>query len=331
MKSLKNKLLLSVWMLVATLVTLASTTYAWFASNREVILDEFDMELDTQQNLLISVDGENFSSRISKDDLKKAISAKYKGVSFNEAQASDFDDVKFEPVTTYDLNTFKEISNNLDEDKNYILTDTDVKKGQFISFDLWFQYTSFKNDSNSYYITFVGDTYAEKNNTVATSISGSRSEVILNNSLVTPEKSYKSGETIEIDTGGALRLGVTTSDNQNLIYEPNLGIASYAIDGETDDRYNPDMNPMLTYFNNLNLGNLKPITENKDFYKNTIKSFDTNQKLATLVNENNSFNNVKITVYVWLEGMDADYIIGCTDTNLKMVLNFCVKEVEEVQ
>lgn len=332
MNKLRNKLLLSIWMLVATTVTLASTTYAWFASNKEVGLDDFDLELETQQNMLVSIDGVNFSSRITNEELKRGIVAKYKGIDVNEVDdISSFDDIHLQCVT-YDGTTFKKITDKVDSNKNYILEETSVSSGMFISFDLWFQYTSFKNDNSSYYVTFVGDSYSD-NNVSSSYLNGSKNDVVLYNKLTTIDKNYIAGDVITINTGNALRLGVTTNESENLIFEPNIGYSSYAILGETDPLYDPAYNPMLTYFNNINLGNLAPISENVDMYKKTKDfNFNSNTKLGVFTkNDDNLYNTIKITISVWLEGMDGDYIIGCTNSSLSMLLNFCVKKYEEVE
>lgn len=331
MNKLRNKLLLSIWMLVATTITLASTTYAWFASNKEVGLDDFDLELETQQNMLVSIDGVNFSSRITNEELKRGIVAKYNGIDVKDVNdISSFDNIHLQCVT-YDGTTFKKITDKVDSNKNYILEETSVSSGMFISFDLWFQYTSFINDSSSYYVTFVGDSYSD-NNVSGSYLNGSKNDVKLYNKLTTIDKNYNSGEVITINTGDALRLGVSTNESENLIFEPNDGLSSYAISGETIPKYNPAYNPMLTYFNNINLGNLAPISENVDVYKNTIKNFNSDTKLGVFTkNDDNLYNTVKITISVWLEGMDGDYIIGCTNTSLSMLLNFCVKKYEEVE
>lgn len=330
MNKLRNKLLLSIWMLVATTITLASTTYAWFASNKEVGLDDFDLELETQQNMLVSIDGVNFSSRITNEELKRGIVAKYNGIDVKDVNdISSFDNIHLQCVT-YDGTTFKKITDKVDSNNNYILEETSVSSGMFISFDLWFQYTSFKNDNSSYYVTFVGDSYSD-NNVSGSYLNGSKNDVKLYNKLTTIDKNYNAGEVITINTGDALRLGVTTNESENLIFEPNDGLSSYAISGETIPKYNPAYNPMLTYFNNINLGNLAPISENVDMYKNT-KNFNSDTKLGVFTkNDDNVYNTIKITISVWLEGMDGDYIIGCTNTSLSMLLNFCVKKYEEVE
>ena len=41
------------------------------------------------------------------------------------------------------------------------------------------------------------------------------------------------------------------------------------------------------------------------------------------VNEDNTgYNDIKITVSIWLEGYDADYFIGIDIKSIKMYLNF---------
>ena len=36
---------------------------------------------------------------------------------------------------------------------------------------------------------------------------------------------------------------------------------------------------------------------------------------------------IKITVAIWLEGMDADYFVGVDSNSIKIFLNFSMKEV----
>ena len=138
---------------------------------------------------------------------------------------------------------------------------------------------------------------------------------------------YVAGDTIKVDTTNALRLGVLHDDGEtSSIFEPSIGLGSYAIEGQTDLNYNPSKNAMFTYFNNIHEAQLRPISGNDEElvkkYKNTYKSLGEAVSFGVFEKENGKYNDIKLTVSLWLEGMDADYISGVYDRSVSMFLNF---------
>lgn len=362
-RSIRKKLILLVVMFGATIVTLTSTTFAWFATNRNAWLDKFELNIESPKSLLISVDGENFRTNIPSEVLKEAVVKKIVGEDTVVTQAvinEEFEKITLKPVTSIDLVNYKTISNNniitvkddhdIVTDKYYELIDAD--KYSYITFDLWFRLDTNAPDDD-FNLQFVDQDYitneASAENKVLSHVSGKDNRVYLYNALNTTgyedtrtgtradgtayEKGkYVAGDTIDINGADALRLGViNVEENKTEIFEPSTGLGSYAIAGQTLAPYDPNQNAMFTYFNNIHEARLKPIEGDQELiekYLNTNKSFDNNVSLGVFKNTNNKYNDIKLTVSLWLEGMDADYISGIYDTGITMFLNFCVKKKE---
>ena len=123
----KTRLIFSVLMLGATALTLTTSTFAWFATNRNAWFDEIELQIGNADSLLVSVDGSSYRSSIPSDMLKRAVVAKKLGIDYNDSRLdeetylkSEWAKVSLEPITTYDLDTFDGIDNKhvLTEDEN---------------------------------------------------------------------------------------------------------------------------------------------------------------------------------------------------------------------
>jgi hypothetical protein len=326
MKKLRRKLLLSIIMLGLTVITVTSTTLAWFANNQTAWVDEFELEIENVEGLLISVDGENFYSSVSNDDLIKAIIAKKDNLDINDLELADvkeeFLKIRLASVTTKDLKSFYTIDNKKVSNNYYELKE--APKGSYIEFDLYFRIVS--DDDNvaggNNVLSIASDSY----------IKSEARAVKLVNELRSKGVTYHSGESIAVNPADAIRLGIKVHDKDEttLIYEPNLGLGSYAIEGEDvldddyDINYDPTENAMLTYFNNLNEYKLAPIkATDKEYYKNT-KKFDDNTIISNfeIKEDKTGYEDIKVTVTLWLEGYDADYFVGIDIKSIKMYLNF---------
>ncbi len=356
------RLILSSLMLGLTAVTLTTSTFAWFATNRNAWFDEIELEIGNTQNLLISVDGSSYRSAIPSNMIKRAVVAKKNNLQYNasDLDAPDFlekewNKISLEPITTCDLETFETIEKkdySDDENENfYKLVEAD--KYTYLQFDAWFIVKDSKASTKQYDLKFVNNNYVAKEalngNEIKTSyVTALPSTILLYNDLVTPEKTYSSGETIEANCEDAMRVGITrleqksTEDIQKFIFEPNEGLGSYALDSclDTNDsnyyKFDPNKNAMFTYFNNLNEKKLKPLVNksetNKDMfdYINNVyrDGLQDDVSFGEIVPNATStaYQPVKLTITVWLEGFDADYIIGMYNTSLKLYLNFYVEE-----
>ena len=364
-RSIRKKLILLVVMFGATIVTLTSTTFAWFATNRNAWLDKFELNIECPKSLLISTDGKNFRTNIPSELLKEAVVKKILGddVAVTEAVINEeFEKISLKTVTSIDLESFKTVDINktvsiLDgetgiENKYYELVEAD--KYSYITFDLWFRLDSNTPDDD-YNLQLVDQDYltndASAENKVISYISGKQNTLYLFNKLTTTGKEdkrigtrldgtsyekgqYVSGDTIDVNPADAMRLGIQNADEEKTeIFEPSIGLGSYAIDGQTEAIYDKNQNAMFTYFNNFHEVKLRPIENNElvEKYKNTHKSLEDNVPLGVFKKSNN-YKDIKLTVSLWLEGMDADYVSAggrsFYDTSITMFLNFCIKKKE---
>ena len=61
-------------LLLISAIVFISSTYAWFTTNRTVTVSTIDVHVQTVSGIQISVDGINWKSSITKDDLLGATS-----------------------------------------------------------------------------------------------------------------------------------------------------------------------------------------------------------------------------------------------------------------
>ena len=319
MNKITRKLILSISACAMTLVCLTSTTYAWFARNSVAWIDDFKLQIQQHDGLVISVDGINYSTSIDNNTLFKAIAAKRLKKSINEVTKAEIDKSKasiLEPVSTYDLKNFTTVNLNSKVENGYYIPDI-ASNDSYFEFDLYFRIDQSKaNNDKDYYLTFAYNTdNTELMTKYYTHIKGVEETFKLSNRLSTIDKEYQSGEEITVNSGNAMRIGVLTNDGNPLIYEPNMGLGSYALEGEVLDNYNPNKNAMFTYFNNVHVDKLEALKDNHDIYKNTKKDFNGKDNLGLFEKNGTSYNDVKITVFIWLEGYDSDFIKGFDNNN----------------
>lgn len=352
MNKVTRKLILSISACAMTLVCLTSTTYAWFSRNSGALINDFELEIQQHDGLVISVDGINYYQSIDNDTLLKAIVAKRLGKDLKDISNEELDGEinKFknnknilEPVSTYNLIDFTTVNSN-SEIINGFYVPTSASQESYLAFDLYFRIDQSKpGNEDDYYLTFAYDGYSDvpkedsdiiKNYNY---INGVEQAFKLSNKLSDTTKDYNSGDEIKVNSRDAMRIGVLTykkinedkeTTNESFIYEPYLGLGSYALEGEIDSNYNPNKNAMLTYFNNTHVDKLKPLEDKEhfDIYKNTEKDFNGMKSLGIFEKNSTSYEDVKITVFIWLEGYDSDFIKGFDDNKLTCSLCF-IKEV----
>ena len=148
-KKKQRKVLLAILMIVITGVTLSVSTYAWFTANKVVTVSDINVNVASTNGLQMSVDGINWKTVISNDDINGAVNTYAAAV--NQLPSST---TSLAPVSTIgEINTTNgflkmflgDIDSNADGD--YILTTTnDVEQngtaGSFVAFDLFLQVTN---------------------------------------------------------------------------------------------------------------------------------------------------------------------------------------------
>lgn len=181
------------------------------------------------------------------------------------------------------------------------------------------------------------------------------------------EITKKQGDTLTVNPVNALRFGIKNANDSNIdfIYdvaeENDLG--SYAFDErvlkalekdviEADPAANVDMysdfnylsrtNAMFTYYNNIVNNCLKPM----GYYSNDAELATSKTNVSGLLNKlkygfndslgvlkydqtSQSYNTLELTFAIWIEGFDADNLIGLNTSVLNSVLSFDMIEVQE--
>src|SRR5690554_2965812 len=100
MSKLSKKAILSVLTLVLTVVALGATTFAWFTLGTTATVDQFNVEVRGSEGLEISLDGDNWYTRLNSTTMNNHINSVFANgrldaVTLNDATA-DFDDWKFQ-------------------------------------------------------------------------------------------------------------------------------------------------------------------------------------------------------------------------------------------
>lgn len=141
----------------------------------------------------------------------------------------------------------------------------------------------------------------------------------------------------------AVRFSVSVTDNKKdptpyKIYEINKGNGSYATDfdskyynGPEGASYDATKNAAFTYYNNVRSYETEEVIEpiSFDSMPKTYKGFDTVEgaKIVEL-NESNNYGangTVKMNMYVWVEGWDADCIDSVFDQKIIVKMAFTSK------
>lgn len=309
-KRRKYRLLILLLLLLGTGAMLATSTYAWFTSNKTVSVNSIKVNIDAKNGIQISADGTTWKSIVQTSDLTGVHATTYT-TSVNQIPNI------LEPVSTAgipDTNgrlpmyygtiiTSESAQNN----GQYILTATksnevDGSSGQFIAFDLFFKV----NTDTQVYLT---------------TNSGVKTED-------TPDTGIKNASRIAFVNLGNTTAGATVADIQALnagesaqvyLWEPNYDVHTAAGVANARDVYNKTTTEtggsLLPYSgiiadipssSDVLLGEAtqeKHATLFKDVtptYK-TVAGFDKYVQIFTLTG-----GITKYRIYMWVEGQDVD-------------------------
>ena len=344
LKVLRKKLILSIAASLVIVMTLTSTTFAWFAKNREAWIDNFELEIENYDGLWISVDGTHFSQSVTTSELKRAIIAKRDNKEYNDSSLDaeyvndEYSKLRFKDITTRDLKNFYTVNQNSQTDGYYNFME--ASKDNYVKFDLYFMLEPFGEGNLEYDLKFVNDTvvndlevglpYIESGEVKTKSVTSFEVLNLLNGATI----QYSYGNELSFDPANAMRISaVNETENKVNVYEPNMGLSSYAIkDGE--GIFDPKANLAYQYLNAYARYDL-PVLEQKETdiydFKMTHKSFNDDVSLGTFKNTNGEYNVIKLEMSIWLEGYDGDYIAGASLKPIRCYLSFYKKEkVEEV-
>lgn len=299
------------WMLILLFLTsimLGTTSYAWFTSNRIVSVDSLNVHVQAQGGIEISVDGSNWKTVVTQEDLENAVNT-YSG-SIN--QLPD----QLEPVSTGGnvsngfLDMYYGITSN-DISGNYILSATKSEEalgngadsdGKFMAFDLFFKVD---NESTVYLTPESTVSYLGERN------DGSKNSIRF---AFLDEGTVATGSAV--GTIQSLRGGTS---NDLYIWEPNsdthsvTGISNakdvYGVTVGTSGSSPVSYSGIISPFNDTLNITLKDATSSKypayfrtvdvDYY--TTANFSSNKEVWTF-----EAGITKMRVYIWIEGQDVD-------------------------
>lgn len=334
-KRRKYRLLILLLLMLGTGTMLATSTYAWFTSNKNVSVESLKVNIEAKNGIQISADATNWKSIVQKTDLigARAAGGKY-GTAVNQIPET------LEPVSTTGipetgkLPMYYGVVESDENTGNYVLTatktverdnnedrgDNDLDPAKFIAFDLFFKV---KEDIPVYLQAGSGVSAVTGEGEADTGIkNASRIAFIV-------EGNKPDGTALNEIQG---LVGGTTST----IWEPNAGSHTAAGVAQARDVYNKtttagDTNDALSYF-----GVKAPITLDKKVLLNseateyftevtpgikTNKGFDTNVALFTL-----TAGITKVRIYMWVEGQDVDCENSASGSDISFNVEFVAQD-----
>lgn len=328
-KKRKNRLFYLLLLLFITSISLSVSSYAWFTSNRLVKVDLLNVSVKAQGGIEISVDGSNWKSSVSADDITKA----------RENYPSSVNQIPnvLEPVSTagvvgedgkfpmfYGTVVTSTTENNNGE---YIITatkETEVAgtEGKFIAFDLFFKVeketpiflvsgsgattddttdTGIKNASR---IGFIYLGTAEANATVA-------DIQALNAAAASPAYIWEPNYDVHTDAGVA---------NARDVYGITVGKTGGAALGYSG------ITAEIDTTKDILLGKANA-TDNADKFKAVTPQYTT---VAGFTNYQSIFPLAKgvskIRVYMWVEGQDVDCENSASGGNITFDLKISTED-----
>ncbi|MDE6013651.1 MAG: hypothetical protein K2G50_01755 [Anaeroplasmataceae bacterium] len=325
MQSTKKKLILAAIATISLCVTAVSTTFAWFSMNDSAWVDEFKLDIQTTDHLLIGYADGEFKQSLNKNDVVRAIN----NLRDEENQINDLSDISLSPVTSFDGSSFQKQMFSYNELNQTIVSYVEADKNSYVQMRLYFSFSTTTLDAEHQhpeYELHFKKPVAEQDGIKATSFKAENQALELINTLVTPDETKKNGDVIVVNPVNALRLGVKSSTTDIIIdYSVENDLGSYAFSD------NCQTNAMYTYFNNVHNNCLKPMDEvgDTDLLKSKLQS-DLDASLGTFTYDlvKGNYNTIMVDVTFWIEGFDADNLIGLKTAALDCLLSFTVTEKE---
>ena len=309
-KRRKYRLLILLLLLLGTGAMLATSTYAWFTSNKTVSVNSIKVNIDAKNGIQISADGTTWKSIVQTSDLTGVHTTTYK-TSVNQIPST------LEPVSTsgipdengrlpmyYGTIITSESAQNSGQ---YILTATksnevDGSSGQFIAFDLFFKV----NTDTQVYLT---------------TNSGVKTEDITDTGIKNASRIafVNLGHTTAGDTVANIQALNARESAQVYLWEPNYDVHTAAGVANARDVYNKTTTEtggsLLPYSgiiaeipssSDVLLGEATETAHGTLFkdvtptYK-TVAGFDKYLQIFTLTG-----GITKYRIYMWVEGQDVD-------------------------
>ncbi len=319
----KNRLFYLLLLLFVTVISLSVSSYAWFTSNRLVKVDLLNVSVKAQGGIEISVDGSNWKSSVSADDITKA----------RENYPNSVNQIPsvLEPVSSVmdidngKVKLFYGVALN-NSDGDYVLDTTrsieeesfgNDSNGKFVTFDLFLKVNK---DTDLYLtpesnVTYGGDTSFGIENAVrfafvveGSTFTGSSLDVIQNLTTNDRNNVYVWEPNYDVHTPNGV-------NNARDVYGINISTTSDSLlyDGVAKE-FDKDKNITTTKANSRYYPEYFS-TVKVDYY--TISGFNNNVKMFNIKN-----GISKIRVYMWIEGQDVDCENNASIGNVALSLQF---------
>ena len=339
MNKIVKKIFLAVITLLLAIVTFTGVTFAWLSINSDAWIEGMQIQATAGKGFMVSIDGTNYQSSLSTDDIMKAVVAKYRktyifksdgtllnenGVVLSKNEIKNiYKQIELEPCTSYN-------TNNLDL-TNIYGTKIDASKGQYIEFDIYFKSNGELIEDLNIYVNGLDKVMHQDTkdiNVNPTKIASAVDEIKLVAPLaifdkLTGDKIEKqTDDKLEVKSSNATRIGIINQQGEVSILEltDEYDLGSYATNiaelvGQEganivyDASLDANKNAMFTYSSQV-VEHLQPLDYTK--IPRTIKSLVNSQgintvRICSLTKEDST---QKATFKLWLEGWDADCIDG---------------------
>lgn len=313
--SIRRKIALACMAVVMLVATAATTTYAWFSLNDSAWIEGFEMEIETTDNLLISSDGENFKQSLTNADLVEAYN-RSKGT----ATITNLSDIKLAPVTTIDGINFNEWSIGYDDMNKQSITPVPANEKSYVTFKLKFMVEANSTLLPDYDFKFITTNVGDLK---GTSFTSEDQTLTLVNKMVNNGADLKSGDQITVNPVNALRVGVVQESGAFIYNVGTSGLGKTSVGATTADlggnanAANAATNAMYTYFNNIHNGILSPMED-----VTATEKADFSEPMGVFTYDGTAYNEIELTLELWIEGYDADNLVGLNTTDIKVLLTF---------
>lgn len=326
MKRIRRKIVLASCAVLMLLLTTVSTTFAWFSLNESAWLEGMELEVNNMDNLLITSDYDTdtakmkFKQYLTAEDIVAAINQKRD----DSNKITGLSDIKLAPVTTTNGVDFNQTVVTYDAMNKQTLGFETADLNSYISMRISFIVENNGTDKPDFDLVFAIEE-DDVTDIAKTTFAAADQTITLVNDLVNGDTAMKPEENLVVNPVNALRMAVTNiSDNVVHIYNIGKSTKTNANAGKNlgdlADSANADKNAMFTYYNNINNADL-PVMGDMD--SSVVQHDELDQVLGTFTTVTDTqYTVVTLDIVIWIEGYDADSIIGLDTTAITMLLTF---------
>lgn len=326
MKRIRRKIVLASCAVLMLLLTTVSTTFAWFSLNESAWLEGMELEVNNMDNLLITSDYDTdtakmkFKQYLTAEDIVAAINQKRD----DSNKITGLSDIKLAPVTTTNGVDFSQTVVSYDAMNKQTLGFETADLNSYISMRISFIVENNGTDKPDFDLVFAIED-DDVTDIAKTTFAAADQTITLVNDLVNGDTAMKPEENLVVNPVNALRMAVTNiSDNVVHIYNIGKSTKTNANAGKNlgdlADAANADKNAMFTYYNNINNADL-PVMGDMD--SSVVQHDELDQVLGTFTTVTDTqYTVVTLDIVIWIEGYDADSIIGLDTTAITMLLTF---------